>query len=430
MSRFRNLVAGTASFATMFAQVAPLSFGMALVSASPAAAQRTVQIQCYSQPGQQNSCRLPAGTSSVTFMGPDRSGICREGQTWRKRGNSLWVANGCGGMFEASVQDSGGSGSGGGWGGSGGGWGGSGGNQGGNWGNQGWAGEITCRSRTNQPQTCRVNTERRVQLVQQISNAPCIEGQSWRYDGQSITVRNGCQARFAYGYGNQGGSGNGWGGSGGSWNNNRGYAGEIRCASRNNRYQRCQVDTGGRVELVERISNASCTQGSSWGHDRNSIWVNRGCEARFAYGYGDYQPNRSGSGSGSSSGSGGGGTGVAAGLLGAGLAAGLIAILNSRGHNASEVSSTTAARVNANYDLFPGAAKNEARLCLEEGARQLGATGATSVQLNAVPTAQQQAGGWRLISDVTGTWPRQSNRLLLDCTAAGGKLTAFDVRER
>ncbi len=428
MTGSRTVVATVASAATTLAQVAPLSIGLALVPAAPAAAQNYVEIQCYSQPGQQNSCPLPPNTRSVMFKGPDRSGICREGQTWRKRGNSLWVSNGCGGIFEATVSGN----SGGGWGGSGGsggGWGGGSGGSGGNWGNQGWAGEVTCRSRDNQPQTCRVNTGGRVQLLQQYSNSACVEGQSWRYDRQSITVRNGCQARFAYGYGNQGGGWGGSGGSGGGWNNNRGFAGEIRCASRNNNYQRCGVDTGGRVELVERISNASCNQGSSWGYDRSSIWVNRGCEARFAYGYGNYQPSFGSSGSGNSGG-GGGGSGVAAGFLGAGLAAGLIAILNSRGHSASEATSTTAARVSANYDLFPGAAREEARLCLEEGARQLGATGATAIQLNSVPSTQQQSGGWRLVSDVTGTWPKQSNRLLLDCTAAGGKVTAFDVRER
>ena len=431
MSRVRSAIAAATAAATSLAQLAPVTLGVALVSASPAAAQNYVEIQCYSQRGQQNSCPLPPKTRSISFKGPDRSGICREGETWRKRGNSLWVSNGCGGIFEAMVGGN----SGGGWGGSGGGssgggWGGSGGS-GGNWGNQGWAGEVTCRSRNNQSQTCRANTQGRVRVLEQYSNASCIEGQSWRYDNQSITVRNGCQARFAYGYGNQGGGGSGWGGSGGSgggWGNNRGFAGEIRCASRNNQYQRCSVDTGGRVELVERISNASCNQGSSWGYDRNSIWVNRGCEARFAYGYGNFQPNYGGSGNNNSGG--GGGSGVAAGLLGAGLAAGLIAILTSRGHSASEATSTSAARLDANYNLFPGAARSEAQLCLEEGARQLGATGATSLQLNSVPSSQQQGGGWRLVSDVTGTWPKQTNRLLLDCTAAGGRVTAFDVRER
>ncbi|WP_448578455.1 DUF3011 domain-containing protein, partial [Thermaurantiacus sp.] len=112
-------MATAASVATSLAQVAPLSIGLALLPTAPAAAQNYVDIQCYSQPGQQNSCQLPPNTRSVMFKGPDRSGICREGQTWRKRGNSLWVANGCGGIFEAMV--SGGSGgSGGSWGGSGG----------------------------------------------------------------------------------------------------------------------------------------------------------------------------------------------------------------------------------------------------------------------------------------------------------------------
>ncbi|MCS6986108.1 MAG: DUF3011 domain-containing protein [Sphingomonadaceae bacterium] len=392
--------------ASLMAGAAALGAG-----AAPAAAQADrVEIQCYSEPGQQSSCRLPPGTRSVSYLEPDRSMRCREGLTWRRRGNSLWVANGCGGIFEASLAGNGGWG---GSGGSGGGWGGSG---------DGFAGEITCRSRDNRVETCRVNTGGRVRLVQQVSNAPCIEGQSWRYDRSSITVRNGCQGRFAYGYG----SGGGWGGSGSSWQG-RGYAGELRCASRNNRYQRCTVDTEGRVELVEQLSNAQCRQGRSWGFDRRSIWVDQGCEARFAYGFGNFQPSSVSSGG---SGGGGGGSGVAAGLLGAGLAAGLIAILTSQGR--SQLATTTGgpARINADYGLFPGAARTEAQACLAEGARQIGQTGATALDLNAVPAARQQAGSWRFVVDATGTWPDHRSRMEIDCAATGTRVTAFDVSGR
>lgn len=408
----RHLVASAAAGATALAQLAPLA--VALPLAAPAAAQASsyVEVQCYSEPGRQNSCPLPPGTRSVSFKGPDRSLRCREGQTWRKRGNSLWVANGCGGIFEAEVRDAG--------------WGGSGGGPGGGWGGPGgnMGGEITCRSIDNREQRCRVNTGNRVTLVRQLSSAPCIEGQTWRYDRNSIWVRDGCQAVFAYGAGSGwgGGSGGGWGGSGGSWGS--GFAGEIRCRSSNQRYNRCPVRTEGRVELVERLSRANCVQGQSWGHDASSIWVNRGCEARFAYGRGSYQPQYGNSGNSGSSG-GGGGSGVAAGLLGAGLAAGLIAILTSRGDKPD--TSRPASSLQADYGLFPAAAQVEAKACMAEAARQLGHSGATGVRLDRVVSTERREAGWRLVADITGTWPRESNRLRLDCTATADRVTAFDV---
>jgi len=35
------------------------------------------------------------------------------------------------------------------------------------------------------------------------------------------------------------------------------------------------------VRLVRRLSDKPCRQGYSWGWDRNSIWVDRGCRAEF-----------------------------------------------------------------------------------------------------------------------------------------------------
>lgn len=418
-----RLMSFAASGALVVAQLAPLPVlapvGTALGVAPAAAQTQRTEIQCYAAQGQQNSCALPPGTRSVTYLGPDRSGICREGQTWRKRGNSLWVANGCGGMFEVTYAGGGSGGSGGNWGGSGGNWGGSG-------GSGGFVGEITCRSRNYEAETCNVPTGGRVEVVQQISREPCIQGQTFRFDSRSITVRNGCQARFGYGYGNSGG---GWGGSGGGWGND-GFQAELRCSSNGNRYQRCPADTQGRVILVRQVSQSACTQGSSWGFDNGGIWVNRGCQGYFAYGYGNYRPNSSGETYPGNQGNqgGGGGSGVAAGLLGAGLAAGLIALINSKGSKAD--ASNPNARISANYGLFPGGAQAEAKACMEEASRQLGHSGASAVTLNSVASAQPSGGGWRLVSDVTGTWPKETSRLEVDCVASGTKVTAFDVKAR
>jgi hypothetical protein len=112
--------------------------------------------------------------------------------------------------------------------------------------------------------------------------------------------------------------------------------------------------------------------------------------------------------------------------LGAGLAAGLIAILNSRGQKADE--SRPASTLSADYAQFPSAARSDAEACMGEAARQLGASGATRVQLSQVVSTERRIDGWRLVSDVSGTWPKEQSRLRVDCTTAGGRISAFDVR--
>lgn len=411
-----RMVAGTmASFAMVAAQVAPVPAALVPIGAAAAQAQQQTRIvSCYSRGNTQNSCRLPANTVSVSFVGPDRTGRCLEGRTYAQRGNSLWVTGGCGGNFEVVTNAGGGWGGGGGWtpppGGGG----------GGNWGDQSFAGEITCRSQNNREQTCRANTQGRVQLLQQYSNARCIEGQTWRADQNSISVRNGCQARFGYGFaGNDGGN---WGGGGGWGGNQQGFAGQIECRSQNNRYVRCPANTNNRVELLRQFSSTSCVRGSTWGYDRNSVWVNRGCQARFGYGYGNVTGDASGGGSGGGSNAG----GIIAGGL---LAAGLIAALAAAGKgDKSGQSSRGPATVEADLTKFPSAARDEGQACMNEAARQIGATGGTRVRLVNVDTAQQSGQGWMILADVSGTWDDHIQAMKMDCRATGSKVTAFDVK--
>jgi hypothetical protein len=61
----------------------------------------------------------------------------------------------------------------------------------------------------------------------------------------------------------------------------------ITCESWSYRYASCY--TGLYIEYVQleqQYSRTTCTLGSTWGYDANSIWVNNGCRATFrAYGY-------------------------------------------------------------------------------------------------------------------------------------------------
>jgi hypothetical protein len=133
---------------------------------------------------------------------------------------------------------------------------------------------IRCESQSDRYAYCPTYTNGRVRLERQLSNAPCRQYQSWGADGDGsgIWVRNGCRAVFVVGGGGWGGGG--WGSGGGGRT--------IVCKSEGFRYNRCPVYQGrGRVTLSRQLSDASCVRGSSWGVDRDGIWVNNGCAAEF-----------------------------------------------------------------------------------------------------------------------------------------------------
>jgi Protein of unknown function (DUF3011)/Ricin-type beta-trefoil lectin domain-like len=76
----------------------------------------------------------------------------------------------------------------------------------------------------------------------------------------------------------------GWSGYGGGDGGNGGQS--IYCASDDGRRHTCPVNTGGVVRLVTQKSGSACVQGRTWGFNRNSIWVDRGCRADFEVGRG------------------------------------------------------------------------------------------------------------------------------------------------
>ena len=56
----------------------------------------------------------------------------------------------------------------------------------------------------------------------------------------------------------------------------------IVCASKDGRANRCRTDFEiKRAEVDKRYSGSPCDYGRSWGYDRNEVWVDRGCRARF-----------------------------------------------------------------------------------------------------------------------------------------------------
>ncbi|TCV93920.1 DUF3011 family protein [Luteibacter rhizovicinus] len=57
--------------------------------------------------------------------------------------------------------------------------------------------------------------------------------------------------------------------------------GPVTCESQDARFTRCFV-TWQDAKVVKGLSKAYCERGVNWGLDREGLWVDRGCRARFA----------------------------------------------------------------------------------------------------------------------------------------------------
>jgi hypothetical protein len=55
----------------------------------------------------------------------------------------------------------------------------------------------------------------------------------------------------------------------------------ITCESKGGNYQYCPANTSNGVTLKRQLSSSGCWYQSTWGFDRNGIWVDQGCRAEF-----------------------------------------------------------------------------------------------------------------------------------------------------
>ena len=69
--------------------------------------------------------------------------------------------------------------------------------------------------------------------------------------------------------------------------------GRLSCESADGRYRECPVDTRAGVQMVRQLSRSPCIEGQTWGLRRDAVWVDRGCRAEFAVGYGYGNSNSS-----------------------------------------------------------------------------------------------------------------------------------------
>lgn len=56
---------------------------------------------------------------------------------------------------------------------------------------------------------------------------------------------------------------------------------EMVCTSIDSRYRECPVPFRGTAVITQQISRADCIKGRTWGQRNGTVWVDRGCRARF-----------------------------------------------------------------------------------------------------------------------------------------------------
>jgi hypothetical protein len=206
-------------------------------------------VTCESRDGRRSQCDVDT-RGGVSLVRQLSRNDCIEGDSWGHDRRGIWVDLGCRAEFE--VRRGGGypppSGPGPG--------------SGHGPAHGEYLGTVTCRSEGGRQQICPAEIGRnRVELTRKISKAPCVQGHSWGYDHRAVWVSDGCRGEFSVLRVRE--------------------PRALVCESVQNRRQYCPANTVYGVALTRQISRKECTEGYSWGYDRNAIWVDLGCRAEF-----------------------------------------------------------------------------------------------------------------------------------------------------
>jgi hypothetical protein len=189
------------------------------------------RLRCESKDNGYNFCfvNTPGRVDKITIGRQLSDSSCMKGRTWDYGEKGIWVNRGCRADFIINTCDN--------------------------------PNTLRCESNDNKYNYCRVNTGGGVSLARQLSDSPCIQGRTWGYDRDGIWVNSGCRADFAVGVRNN-------------------YS-TVRCESNDGKYNYGRVKTRGGVSLDRQLSDSPCIEGSTWGYDKNGIWVSGGCRAAF-----------------------------------------------------------------------------------------------------------------------------------------------------
>lgn len=283
----------------------------------------------------------------------------------------------------------------------------------------GYAGTLRCESRNNNMQRCNVRTGNRVDL-QRVIGGRCSKGRDWGFTATQIWVSGGCRADFAYGYANDGGYPTPLP------QPVNDYAGTLRCESRGNRYEQCNVPTNNRVDLLYKLGG-KCNAGRQWGYTADYVWVDKGCRAEFGYGYRNVRPPKDKD------------KGPSTGLIigGVVVAGGLLALLLSKKKKSPSGEETAVeapatypagppATLSANLSALPSAARPSVQNCMNDAARQIGVTGGTRLSYDKLVSLEQGNGGWRIRASMTATYPDGARAIEMYCRATPSDIIQLD----
>jgi hypothetical protein len=239
-------------------------FGMSPATANANASNRRT-VTCQSNDGKYRQCNTGFAGRVQLQKQLNNSAACVAGSTWGQREGMVWVTRNCRAQFSSVHRTAG---------------------------NDSYS--VTCASTDNKQSRC--NWDARYgqpRIIQQLSQAACVQGRTWGYDNRNgLWVNGGCRARFAgnantynnSNYNNNNGTYNNNNGNynNGNWTGDANYA--VTCSSESSAMARCSWDDRyGQPRLVQQLSQATCVQGRTWGYDtRDGLWVNGGCRARFA----------------------------------------------------------------------------------------------------------------------------------------------------
>jgi hypothetical protein len=233
-----------------------------IVSDRPMPPERT--LSCNSYKGRYRQC--PTGFRGQVYLKHKNrnSWSCVEGRTWGQKPGLVWVRSNCRATFSSEGRpgprdDVG-----------------------------GWTRRpnyaVTCVSTGSGRTRCSWDDRYgRPRLIQQISNAQCVEGRDWGYTvGGGLWVDSGCRATFGYAdarysdYGYRDVVGTGFA-------RDPNYS--VTCSSVDNDRTVCAWDYRyGNPYLRQQLSSSACVEGRDWGYSRTGgIWVTDGCRAVFGY---------------------------------------------------------------------------------------------------------------------------------------------------
>lgn len=144
---------------------------------------REATLRCESSGGRYKLCQA-AVSGNVRLLRELSRSDCQAGRTWGWSRGGIWVDKGCRADFVYIAEDArGGYGR----------------------GDRPWRdgddivrGSLRCESSSGRTNFCAAPIIGDVRLAKQLSRAPCRYGDTWKFDRNGITVRDGCRAEFTF----------------------------------------------------------------------------------------------------------------------------------------------------------------------------------------------------------------------------------------